>query len=338
MDHEIYKNNLILHVYGELSEESSRELERHLESCAECRGELGRLNTIKVNAGSLFCEADDRLLFEARTRLHNTLASPVRRTDARPGFLNLLLSALLSPRYRFTYAGLVLLVAGAVIGYSISRRVSVDVNTDKPASGQIDIKNADNRKTSGESDVKVEDLQFQDSDASDGEVEFTFNAVKPVRMKGRLDNAMIQKVLVQSLQNSGNDGERLRALNKIAAHASSQPGFNSGVALSPRVKNALINTVKHDANPGVRREALMLLEKCRYDSQIENALLYVLNNDKNSGLRIAAIKAVQNGLASGTNKNIDRDLIETLKEKSTTDGNDYVKISARTVLQEVISQ
>lgn len=334
MKHQDYKEQLILLLWDELPENEKLRLDEHIAVCADCRNELEVLGRLNKTAAEIIREPDERMLFEARTRLKNALSSQTAplQQESRPGALQRI-SEIFSFR-KFTYVSAVpFIILGVTIGYLLKNSGTPEI-AKVPAqdSGAVEVRQAADKPENKDDGVKIENLQFRDSDASDGEVAFSFDAVKRVEMRGSLNNKTIQNVLARSLLTSRDDGERLRTLNKIAAR--SLEGQKGGTP-DPAIKQALIKAVQFDNNPGVRREALLLLQQYSYDKEIEKALLHVLKNDRNPGLRITAIKALAGGLPKMKDRQPDENLIKTLKEKSLTDGNDYVKISARTVLQEV---
>ena len=64
-------------------------------------------------------------------------------------------------------------------------------------------------------DISISNIQFIDSDPSDGEVEFTFQASKPVRLKGNVNDPKIQSVLTYAMLNEQNPGSRLNSINAM---------------------------------------------------------------------------------------------------------------------------
>ena len=178
--------------------------------------------------------------------------------------------------------------------------------------------------------IKIKNLHFIDSDANDGEISFTFDALKPVTMKGKVSDPMIQKILAHSLLNEQNDGARIKTLNAISEQT------NNKKFLSPKIISSLITALKYDENPGVRREALLVLKKLPADDLIIDAYLYVLKHDKNSGLRVEAINGL--GEAKFNEKNIPPEMMELLKQKSKNDENQYIRVRAKSILQEVVQQ
>jgi hypothetical protein len=117
-------------------------------------------------------------------------------------------------------------------------------------------------------DIRVSNISFIDSDPSDGEVEFTFDASKPVRLRGKINDQRIQNVLTYAMLNEQNPGSRLNSINAMDSE--------TPVKLDDDVRNALITVVMTDNNPGVRREALKLMKKFPYDETLKQTLLFVV--------------------------------------------------------------
>jgi hypothetical protein len=168
----------------------------------------------------------------------------------------------------------------------------------------------------------VTDVRFLDHNADDGTVSFTYQTVREHAIHGSVADPQIQRLLAQGLINEGNAGVRLKTVNTLA----SAPDY-----VDPEVKAALILIVRMDENPGVRREALSALSQYPFDSQIKEVILSVLLHDPNSALRIAAINCLDSARVHGAANPEMRDVLE----KKLRDSNTYVRMRARTVLQEV---
>ena len=167
-------------------------------------------------------------------------------------------------------------------------------------------------------------MRFIDSDPSDGEVEFTFEASKPVRLKGKVNDPKIQSVLTYAMLYEQNPGSRLNSINAMDTELPSQ--------YDEDVKDALITVVMTDNNPGVRREALKLMKKFPYDETFKQTLLYVVANDTSSGLRIEALNLLIEAGKQGHKLN--QDDLNLFKKQLQQDENNYIKLKARTILQE----
>ncbi|MGE5431370.1 MAG: HEAT repeat domain-containing protein, partial [Syntrophomonadaceae bacterium] len=280
--------------------------------------ELSRLRRMVEKAKP--AEPDDKTLLEARQDLRAALRMERNRKTFGEDIIERI-RGFFFLNYKAALGSAFTLVLGLAVGYLLFRPHAVPNTGDsfKPAVSQ---------QNTAQNDVKINNLRFEDSDASDGEVAFSFDAVKPVHMKGNINDEAIQKVLAGALVNESNDGMRLRTINTIAAHTEKDS------TADPKIKSALITTLKYDNNPGVRREALLVLSRFKIDKDIKDAFLYTLANDKNAGLRIAAINSLQT--ESPEKLQSDKELIKILKQKSQDDQNGYIRTRAKAVLQEVI--
>jgi len=172
--------------------------------------------------------------------------------------------------------------------------------------------------------ISVGNIRFIDADASDGNVEFTYEATAPVHLRGSVNDPLIQGVLSEALTDAQNPGVRLRAASLLNTDQLKQPDAD--------VKRALITALKMDENNGVRKQALAALQNFPFDIEIRDAWLYVLNNDSNPAMRIAAIDAVR------TERYRDPEVLRVLEEKMNTDGNEYIRYRSRAVVQEAKQQ
>jgi hypothetical protein len=310
--------------YDELDENERTQIEEHMLTCTECAAvheELKRLTGLLKSATPVV--VTDALLYEARSKFRSALRE---EKDKSPLMGRLLDRAgdLLFPQYKLVLGTAAAIAAGVFIGYGIFHTPQ---NGERPAGSQAQdgtVKNAgDVLRPSMPEGGEITNVKFIDSDANKGEVEFTFDAVMPVHMKGSVDDPKIQQVLAHALLNGQNPGVRLRSVNAIAEDRTGR--------LDDEIKNVLIAAVKSDENAGVRKQALVALEKFSSDPEIKHVLLDILLHDSNSAIRIAAI----NALASQKNSLRDNDILTVLEGKMHSDENPYVRMRSRAVLQEI---
>lgn len=316
MEHNKIKKMIQLFVYDELEHEKIVVLEAHLKVCAECRLELEEAQrlTSLINKNKPK-DVSDTLLYEARRELKAALRVEKNKTSFMEEFLKNVRGSFVGS-YKLVYTGAASLVIGLIFGYFLFN-TPPHVVVDNSLSSESNFRLG--------SDVKINNVNFIDNDASDGEVEFTFDAVKPVRMKGKIDDQTVQNILAYSMLNEENPGTRLNSINLI----SGAPKGN----IDKEVKDALVTVAQHDQNPGVRREALLMLQQLPFDDEIKHVLLYALKNDENSALRIVAINCLSAAVKSGYKlKQSELDLFEN---KVARDENSYVRLQAKTVLQEI---
>jgi len=315
MNHNEIKKWIRLSLYGELTNEEQSVLELHLKDCDECRNELEQQRNLLSLISNKKLEVDDKLLMEARAQLRGAIRNERQRKGYLDNMMQYLNDLITSPS-RAVLSGAALLAIGFFVGYLFYGSSTIDPNKlpDK----------TNNQFTVFQDDVTISNISFIDSDPSDGEVEFTFVAMKPVYLKGRVDDPKIQSILTYSMLNEQNPGSRLNSIN---AMYSEKP-----IKFDAEIKDALITVVMTDENPGVRREALKLMKKLPYDEEVKQAFIYVLTTDTSSGLRIEAINALVDAGKKGFTLN--KNEIDLFKQKLQTDDNSYIRYRTKTILQE----
>jgi HEAT repeats/Putative zinc-finger len=315
MNHNEIKKCIRLSFYGELTNEEQSELELHLKDCDECRNELEQQRNLLSLISDKKNEVDDNLLMEARAQLRGAIRNERQRKGSFDNIFQKVTDFITIP-FRTVLSGVALLAVGFFVGYLFYGSSVVDPKV---------VQDGTNKQPSFFQDnVTISNINFIDSDPSDGEVEFTFVAMKPITLKGRVDDPKIQSILTYSMLNEQNPGARLNSINAMDTQ--------KPVSFDRDVKDALITVVMTDENPGVRREALKLMKKLPYDEEIKQALIYVLTTDTSSGLRIEAINSLVDAGEKGTT--FSEKELDIFKQKLQTDDNSYIRYRTRTILQE----
>ncbi len=303
MSHRQYRELLQLSLYGDLSDHQRSILESHLNACEECRFEMERLRRFhKLLRYYKPAPVSEEQISDARRTLRLSLqelpvVSPIERVLDWAG-------SFFVPRLSPAAGGFALFAAGILAASAVFLTFS-------------------NRHTEQTPDAGVvTNVRFIDHNTDDGTVSFTYQMVREHTIRGSIDDPSIQRLLAQGLVNEGNAGVRLKTVNTLAAAPQN---------VDPEVKAALILTLRTDENPGVRREALGALSQYPFDSQIKDAILTVLLHDPNSALRIAAINCLDSARVHGMNNPEMRNVLE----QKLRDPNTYVRMRARTVLQEI---
>jgi hypothetical protein len=316
MEHGQYEDLLQLSMYDELEPGQRQLLNDHLVSCAVCRTELMELQHLHTVLGhSAVVEVNDELLREARQELRSALRRErTGRTQWQRirGWMSLPASG-----YRLVFGSGFAAVVGIVVGYVVFSP-SLRQESTQPVAGNA-------AGTDGA--TRITNVRFVDADGSDGNIEFTFDAVAPVHVRGSVNDENVQKILTHAILNDQNPGTRLRSVNALAGREIKEP--------DRELKAALIGALKSDENPGVRTEALRVLQSFPFDDEIKDAFLHVLVHDKNSGLRIAAINSLDSARTVGR---ADQEVLNVMRESMRSDDNSYVRFRAKSVLQEVRNQ
>lgn len=322
MNHTEYQEKIELLLYGELTAAEHEEAERHMEACDACRAhfeELKKLHGLLARYAPV--QASEELLQEARSGLRSALAHAPRGNGIRE-WLAGLFSPAAGPRYALALAGAVTVALGFFLGYLVFATRAAQVEQPGSTAPVVPAKTERPLLPDG---GQITNVRFLNSDVKGGEVEFTFDAIVPMHMKGKVNEPQIQQVLSYALLNEQNPGTRLRSVNAMASE--------QATGSDEDVKRVLITVLRSDDNPGVRKEALEALQKFRFDDEIKRAFMGALAKDPNSAIRIDAIKA----LKASNPKDIaaDQALLEMFRDKMKTDDNPYVRIQANAVLQEI---
>jgi hypothetical protein len=309
MNHNECKELIPFYLYEELNSEIKRRFEDHIKSCKDCSNELESYKKLfAVISEDSKSSVDPKLFLEARLELRGALRSQQNKSFLKDNIKDYISSFIYRP-IGLAVSGFSLLLVGLFIGYLIFN--SSVIEQIEPDSAKPD-------------PIRIQNINFIDSDPTDGEVEFTFEAIKSGRIKGKVNDTELQKILTYAVLNEQNPGTRLNSINVINANQTQKS--------DDEIKSTLIAVAKFDNNPGVRREALKSLNELPADEDIKNALIYALLNDTSAGIRIEAINALVKGSKSGINLN-QKDLL-LLKEKIQTDENNYVRYQAKNIIKE----
>ena len=321
MKHRQWKEWLQLSLYDELASEEQRQLDMHIKECASCRKDLEEIKHIHaLLAHYTTAPVTEMQLQDAR----RSMRSAVLGERSRLSFAELFsarLNAFLIPRWVTAAGSIVLLAAGAAAGY-LFFKTPENLNGFQTASAGSTVER-------GES--QIANIRFIDRDEKSGTVDFSFDALTPVHVRGSLNDERIQKMLARALVSEQNAGMRLRTVNLFGTYGESKE--QSPNVMDDEVKKALITALQYDQNLGVRKQALDVLSRYLPDSTVTRAFLFVLANEKNTGLKIAAINSLD--LSKYEHRPISKDLLSAFQQKAQSDENSYIRLRAGAALQEI---
>ncbi len=313
MNHQDWIEKLELSLYGELPAEDQERLNAHLDSCAECRAERTSLEQLHTLLEGTAKEAPPAaLLMDARRELRLSL-SKEREGSPAAAWLQGLFRAPSFLKAGVAFGGVALLAAGVLIGTVWSGR--------RVEGPPVEAASQQSQPVGGE--TKITNIRFITSDPSTGEIEFAFDAIKPVRMKGHINDEQIQRVLSHAIMSEQNVGVRLASISAVSS---------TRALPDKEIKGALIAALESDENAGVRAEAMKALRGYTPDKDIREALLFVLTHDKNPALRITAINSLDSTRTTG--QVLDENMLNILRQSMQSDDNNYIRLRARTVMEE----
>jgi hypothetical protein len=322
MKHDQYKELLHLTLYHELGEDEQKVLQEHMKTCSECQTEFAELEKLEsvLSRGQRF-EVSDALLDEARRELRVVLRL---ERSKRPFWSEWLerFDLMTSPGLRVALGGVATLVVGLSLGYLIFA---------PPAGvGTLGTLSTVSRSNLQQSDTRVSNFHLHQQAAEGGEVEFSFDMVTPIRMRGNINDNAVQRIMAQALVNDQNPGARILTASALASHVESSKAHDK------EIKTALIQALRSDPNIGVRKEALKAMQNLPLDQEIKDVLLYVLKYEANPSMRIDVINYLEKPVLSG--RPVDQDILNGLKDRMQSDNNNYIRLRARNVYEEVNQQ
>jgi len=323
MKHKQFEEWLQLSLYNELSEQEQTLLDNHLTICERCRLELNELKRIHaILAHHQPVAILEPLLEDARRNLRMRIqADSEKKTLWKK--VQAALDGIFAPPLQVALGGVATLVIGILVGYFVFK---------SPTEKNLALRQtafASSAMEAGES--RITNIHFLDRNALNGDVEFSFETITPVRIRGNVNDENVQKVLARALVGDQNAGTRLRAVNMIGTQIEQKQ--TGTPALDAEVKTALITALLHDRNLGVRKEAINVLKNYLPDPVIVRAFLNVLANETNTGLKITAINSLD--LSKYENQPMNHEILDMFKNKAQSDDNNYIRIKAKLALQEV---
>ena len=301
------RENITLHVYGELADDARHELEQHVARCFDCAAELKaekELHALLSQAPA--AEPAPNLLAASRMRLPEAL-----ETAEQGGFWQRLAfdPAHWLRQMRFSPAlASVILIAGFAGGIGTAYKVFAHP---QPA-GPVAV------APQSPAEAAITGIRSITQDPGTNQVDIKYDTVSTQETQGSLNDQRIQQLLLFAARNNYNSGVRMDSVDLLTK----RPEVS-------QVRDALIYALRYDTNPGVRLKALDGLGPfVKDDVRVRDAMLEALVNDSNQGVRIEALRMIEPVKADGSVRGV----LMTLASK---DSSQYIKSQARTMLAQL---
>jgi HEAT repeats len=294
------KENVVLHIYGELPDDAKFEFEQHVRHCLGCRRELEAAIEFKDSmAAAPVKEVSPNFLAANRMQLQEALehAEQSRNIfssfifDATGWFHQIKLAPALTAA---------LLILGFAGGVGTTYRMMEAKKPPITASGSIDVPSV--------AEANVADIQSITQAANSNQVQIKYNTLQPQTLNGSSDDPRIRQLLVLAARNTRNPAIVLDSIDALT-HGSEDNAVrevlvealrydkNPGVRLKSldalksyvrddvHVRDAVVEALLHDNNAGVRQEAISLLDAVKADSSVRSALMVLADRDPNKFIR-----------------------------------------------------
>ncbi|HET6168987.1 MAG TPA: HEAT repeat domain-containing protein [Terracidiphilus sp.] len=285
MNCELAHERIVLAAYGELPDEQTHELDRHLTACAGCLEEREQLTTLRTLAAiHPMIEPPANLVARSRMRLEEALdALPPKNWYERLStrLINNVASLQAAP-----VAAILLLIVGAGAG-SLTGYEYAQGRVAHTAAQAVQVAGAPQRTAVVPADVASISsiVQQPNSDV----VEVRYNQVVPQQIRGSLDNPAIRQLLMMASEDAASAGVRDDSVGLLAAECRAGHSCNAA-----GIRDALMVALRYDKNEGVREKALTGLEPyVAQDMRVRDAVLEALLNDSDPRIRTEAINVLE---------------------------------------------
>lgn len=301
------RENIPLHVYGELADDARHELEQHIARCADCAAELKAEQEFHaLLAQEPSPEPTPNLLAASRMRLQEAL-----ETAEQGRFWNRLAfdPTIWLRQISFSPAlASVILILGFAGGMGTTYKVLA------PHQPQI----ASTNITPTPAEASITGIRSISQDPATNQINIKYDTVSTSEAQGSMNDQRIQQLLLFAARNNYNSGVRMDSVDLLTK----KPDVS-------QVRDALIYALRYDTNPGVRLKALDGLGSfVKDDVRVRDAVLEALVNDSNPGVRTEALRLIEPAKADGSVRGV----LMTLAAK---DQSQYIKSQARTMLAQL---
>jgi Putative zinc-finger len=302
------RENIVLHVYGELADDARHELEQHVARCADCAAELKTEQELHaLLSQDCAAEPTPNLLTASRMRLQEAL-----ETAEQGRFWHRLA---LDPakwlrQLKFSPAlASAILIVGFAGGVGTTYKV---VNGQR--GGQIPTGPA----SADSSNASIAGIDSIVQDPNTNQISIKYNTVAPKQEQGSLNDPKIQQLLLYAARNNFNSGVRMDSVSLLTQ-----------TPADSRVREALLYALQNDSNPGVRFKALDSLGAyVKDDVHVRDSVLEALVNDSNPGVRTEALRLLEPVKADGSVRGV-------LMALASKDKSQYIRSQARTMLAQL---
>jgi len=309
MSEDKLKEQVLLYLYGELSEEDKLSFEEDLAKydnllkIYEEEKKIHELYSLTANK-----TIPDPLLQESRSKLRKRLRDENLKSESSNRYSSGILFHLFGSPSK-TMVALSMLIFGILLGKYVTIEMEFDNGLEvhqltSSTEGNI------SSELLGSNAMEIADIKILAYDAESKEITLSVDAVASIGIKGNISNNKIQTILAAALQSDLGPSIRLKSVDLLQMNIENK-----------KIVNALIHALQNDVNPGVRLKAVEALGPYTDNPDVKDALLNRLKYDQNAGVRIRAILALKN--------NKDPKVFEVLKYKMESDENEYIRDQSR---------
>ena len=295
---------------GQISPQAEEELAGHLSGCAECAREFESVKGAWEFLGQdRDAEATSQFLERGRALIEEEMLRTRIREFRR------------KPRWIRPAAQAAAVLAAAGLGYLAAARKTPSPAAPSPTAAAA----APSALPDYGSNPRLSNLSYGPV-AETGKIGIGFDVTTRHMVEGAATDPEVAKLLAYIVsRNAETSGEKSRAIELVQQHYGAKDA-----APSPDIVEALTRTLRHDANPGVRKKAADALAGMRMTPEIRTAFLDALRSDGNPAVRLVAIET----LAAAAKESPDPRTIQSLREMAVDPSeNGFVRARAASALK-----
>lgn len=330
----------LLYVIGELSAEDRAAVEAHASECAGCGEELAAALRFHGEVAARAEPAErldpsDLLLAQCRSEFAEAL-DDMAAPAPKPGWREWLAPARWAAEVRHSltfrpgWSVAALLIAGA-LGGTWGRAWYRQTSLPLPGKPMMTVSAAPPMSDQELATMGVDGIRWEPQNGEGvPRVEVQLRSERPVVVQGSADDAEVRRVLTYVVAHGRqfDPGVRLDSLDVLRTRTG-----------DPRVRAAMCQAARSDANPAVRLKALEALRGLGADPDVRSAMLAVLADDDNSGLRVEAVNGLLAALgqADAPDAQFDDGAVNILRDRMQHDPNQYVRQRSAAALGQLTS-
>jgi len=320
MNCELAHERIVMAAYGELPDDATHELERHLATCTVCGHEREQMRALKLLADAYPVEEPHaNLVARSRIRLEEALdALPPTRWFER--LLQKLRNNAASLQSAPIAASLLLVIGGGVGGlggYFVAQNHAA-------RSSETAVVSSTPSKQPDQPEGEIASISSIERQPNSEMVAVRFNQIVPREIEGSLDSPSIRKLLMLASENAASAGIRDDSVGLMASEC--RAGHE---CQATGIREALMVSLRYDRNAGVRHKALEGLQPYVVeDVRVRDAVLEALLNDGDPRIRTDAISILEPVEA-------DASVRQVLRSVASSDRNPTIRSVSRRVLSRV---
>ncbi|AXC11312.1 hypothetical protein ACPOL_1976 [Acidisarcina polymorpha] len=312
---ETAQQDIALAIYGELPDDASHRLERHLSECGHCRKEMEAVQGLR-QAMSLYpmLEPSPNLLTRTRLRLEEALDA-VPRSGWMTKVIDRLFNGIARVQSAPAMASVLLIIGlctGGAAGYRMGKKTA-------PITPHVTISQG---ADAAQDSLNIGAIHGIEQEPGSEDVKITYERLVPETMTGSLDSPEIRKMLLIGASSHLDTGVRSDSVALLAGECRAGHQCEAG-----QERDALIAALRRDKDAEVRLKALEGLQPyVGEDRNVRNVILNALRKDSDPKVRLKAVALLQP-------VDSDSSVRQVLHNVADTDENPYL----RTVSQKMLS-